>query len=333
MTKIRKLTDVWAKTTWEEQIAAIGAKPDTKESITAILEKLGILTKKIKGECVEKLPQTVEGRFPKGMNITYTKAFDLALIENPEMLPALYLKHLTEAFDFHRYPLTTYEGLIARGLRTFPSLLRDRDFAENVDRLIVAEGISRDQFKVINGPKQDVKDHTDVLLEFRNKCYRIWLYQFSERGVQNDIERVVGKRGKLPNGTHILCPLISMEAKEIEKLERRKNSFTRSYEKWLSRLSESKGNELQKAKERTEFWKEKLLKNNIALATISASPKEISVYNGWYFYSDKKVQAAFRRVVELSEGTTKPQDYEEVCRVLREPEKFFGEIRSFSKVG
>ena len=329
------MTDIWAQNTWEQELSKIKTESVIKIRMTKVLKKFGLLKNKVTGESVTKLPQTTEGQFPKGLDISYSKAFSLAYSENSENLPILYLKNLASNFDFENYSESQFEGLIARGLRTLPSLMRDRDFAENLKRLLRSEGYSSVQFKVKANPEEDITQHTDVLLDFRGQPYRIWLYQFSSRGLPHDIERVLGRRGELPKGIHVLCPLKATIAMEKEKLERRKLSFSRRLESKKTKIKKYLNKDCKGARQclqDAETLKKDISKNDVDLATInSCAEQEICDLNGWYFFADQKVKAVIKKIVELSEERIKPDAYVEVCKTLEGPEKYLGEIRLFSK--
>lgn len=289
----------------------------------------------ITGESVTKLPQTVEGQFPKGLDMSYSKAFAIAYSENAEKLPILFLKNLASNFDFDKYSETQFEGLIARGLRTFPSLLRDRDFGENLERLFHAEGVHNGQFKVKVDPEEDIPQHTDVLLEFQGRPYRIWLYQFSSRGLPHDIERVLGRRGELPQGIHILYPLKASIALAKERLERRKLSLNRRLESKKARLKTFANKACKGALDclqDSEILQRDIPMNEDELKKVSAlADQEICTLNAWYFFADQKVNAVLKSIVELSENKIKPDAYADVCKILVGPEKYLGEIRVISK--
>jgi hypothetical protein len=184
--QIRELTNVWAKSTWAEQLETINAYPELVKRLETVLKGMELYNEKIDGMSVLSLPRTAEGNFPKGMDISYTKAFDLAYRKDPEKLPLLYLLNMAQNFDFGTYSERQFEGLIARGLRTFPSLLRDRDFAESLNRLLT-NGVYKDFEVGGSAPEEDIGKHTDVLLKFHGRLFRIWLYQFSFAGLPHDI--------------------------------------------------------------------------------------------------------------------------------------------------
>lgn len=140
MATIRELTDIWAETIWEKQLAQTKASPAAKKNLRKALSKFSLLKQNVTGESVTNLPRTAEGQFLKGMSISYSKALDSAYSRSKKKLPITYLLKLTESFDFNNYSFEQFEGLLARGLRTFPSLLRDRDFAETMNSLLQAEG-------------------------------------------------------------------------------------------------------------------------------------------------------------------------------------------------
>ncbi len=325
---------MWAKTTWKGQFSAIAVEVDTGQKLFDILEKFNLAAKNITGESVTKLERTAEDSFPRGLNISYSKAFDNAYSEDPQRLPILFLRNLASEFDFESAPPGRFEGLMARGLRTFPSLLRDRDFGENLEKFLKTEDFSGAEFSVSVNPEEDIPQHTDVLLRLREQEYRIWLYQFTSRGLPHDIERVLGRRGKLPEGIHVLCPLKTDLALHKEKLERKLCRLTK-------RLA---GAKLRHAKYESKECKGALnclqtsLKTHDEIKQVRAtmgkvSPvvdNEICTINGWYFYSERKIKSILSRIVDVDSDETPVDSYSDVCRILTGPENYLGEIRFFS---
>ncbi len=331
--QIKELTDVWAQSTWAEQLEAINADPELAKRIKTVLKGLELLNEKIDGMSVLSLPRTAEGTFPKGMDISYAKAFDLAYQKNSKKLPLLYLLNMAQNFDFGTYSASQFEGLIARGLRTFPSLLRDRDFAESLNRLLT-EGAYK-EFEVGGAaPEEDIGKHTDVLLNFRGYLFRIWLYQFSFAGLPHDIERVLGRRGALPGGIHVLCPLKATIAMEKEKYEKRQVSYADRLCKKRERLrgfTKMTCDGAVQCQQDIHTLRQLIAKNDADLQKInSVAVQEIITLNQWYFFADQKVLSVIKRIVAISEGKVKADDYCDVCNILTGPEKYLGEIRLFT---
>ena len=240
---------------------------------------------------------------------------------------------MAENFDFKAYLPKQFEGLIARGLRTFPSLLRDRDFAESLVRLLNSNGYKG--FKVGGAtPKEDIGNHTDVLLEFRGKLFRIWLYQFSFAGLPHDIERVLGRRGELPSGIHVLCPLKTTVAMEKEKFENRQRNYANRLDKKKKKLrlfnNQACAGAVTCKKELLKLQKDIIQNDEDLKGTNILANKEILTLNSWYFFADQKVLSVIERIVAISDGKIKADDYGNVCDVLKGPENYLGEIRLFS---
>jgi hypothetical protein len=335
MARIRELTKTWAKSTWKEQLLETRTTANVNKKLLGVLGTLYLLDRKVTGESVTKLPRTAEGKFPKGLDISYSKAFALAYSENPKKLPILFLKILATKFDFNKYSDEKFTGLVARGLRTFPSLLRDRDFGENLESLFLAQGFSEDQFEVVVDPEEDIPQHTDVLLRLRGNKYRIWLFQFSFAGLPHDIERLLGRRGELPTGIHILCPLKANLALEEEQLTKRKSWLEKRLNSKKKRLNTYKNKKCKGALEclrSSELLLKDIRETETKLKEVSSlAEHEICSLEGWYFYSDSKVKSVFQKIIDISKDKKKPDSYLEVCKTLVGPEKYLGEIRSFEK--
>ena len=96
-------------------------------------------------------------------------------------------------------------GFLARGLRTFASLLREPDFESS---LLLALRQSDPSAISHADVDQDVYSHTDLFVTFNGKNYRVWHYQSSYRGINKLVKKLRGlHRGVLEKGLHILCPV------------------------------------------------------------------------------------------------------------------------------
>jgi len=332
MATIRELTDVWAETTWKKQLVEVKASSVAKSNLRKALARFGLLKQPITGESVTNLPRTEEGQFPKGLGISYTKAFDSAYSKNPKRLPIVYLLNLVESFDFKNYSEEQFRGLLARGLRTFPSLLRDRDFAENLNLLLQANGSAKKGWTAGVAPDEDVAQHTDVLLKYNGAVFRIWLYQFSFVGLPHDIERILGRRGELPPGNHILCPLDTNLARRLETLEKRVVRFKSRLKDKQAKFERFSNKKCKGALECVKGSEQ--LEKEIAAAEHEINNiqnKEIIIQNGWYFFAESKVASVLKIAHEVSDSKTKPDDYGIVCKTLLGPEEYLGKVQVFSK--
>lgn len=335
MTTIRELTDTWAGITWKMQLSTISAESKIIEKLTDVLEKFGLLEKYVTGQSVTKLEKTQEEQFLKGLNISYTKAFALAFSEDPQKLPILFLRNLALNFDFEKATPERFKGLVARGLRTFPSLMRDRDFGENLRRLLETEGFSETEFSVAVDPEEDIPHHTDVLFHFREKVYRIWLYQLTSRGIPHDVERVLGKRGELPEGIHVLCPLKTDLAAEKEKLEKRllrlKSRLTNTEERYRAFKKKGCKGALNCQQSMGQIIKDIEKTGSLLNEKSTQANAEVHTSNGWYFYSEDKIKTLIKQTIDVSSSRITPDPYSEVYSIFSAPEKYLSEVRFFSK--
>jgi hypothetical protein len=334
MTKTRVLTDSWARITWERQLAAIRGPSEINRRIRSVLRKFHLLNQNITGQSVTGLKRSAEEQFLKGINISYSKAFDEAS-GNSERLPCVYLRKLALNFDFKNASIEHFEGVMARGLRTFPSLLRERDFGENLQRFLKASGLSGKDFSITLNPKEDIEKHTDVLLRLQGLDYRIWLYQFTKAGLPHDMERVLGRRGELPAGLHVLCPLKTLIALEKEKLESRmiwlNDRLDRKESRYKGYTNKTCRGAVKCAQE-TRDLESAIQQAQGDLGKISVEADlEICTINGWYFYSERKVERLLKSIFAVSRKEAQPHSYSEVQRILIGPEKYLEDIRFFVK--
>lgn len=334
VTRTRALTDSWARTTWGEQLSTIRGSIEINSRIRSALRKSRLLNQNITGESVTGLKRSAEEQFLKGINISYSRAFNEASM-SPEKLPCLFLQTLALNFDFRRASKEHFEGVVARGLRTFPSLLRERDFGENLERFIKASDLPRKDFNITVKPEEDISRHTDVLLRLSGCDYRIWLYQFTKAGLPHDMERVLGRRGELPEGLHVLCPLKTVIALEKEKLEGRLAWLADRLERKKARYGRYTNKECKGAVECGQVSRDiesQIKQTQSKLEEVSnAADLEICTINGWYFYSEKKVERLLKAIYDVSLNKTQPDSYSDVSRILIGPEKYLGDIRFFLK--
>lgn len=323
---IRELCNQWAKKTYKQEVLLNKTlENDVREYVLNLFEALNIADVPMNGNSCEGLPKTDEQRIQ--LQRTYSDIFHTeSLKEN--FSPASYLIEVTKECMSSNISEPRTIGALARGLRTFTSLLREPDFAEQIKNILYSEDKN---VKASLNAKQDSSDHTDVLLTYKSQDYRIWLYQFSSRGLPHDIERLSGKRGKLPNGIHVICPLKTELAMDLttynKQLNTQKNKLLKTKED-LTLCSEN-------AKSKRKTLEERLLKTNEKVTELEAKinsisklvSEELDVIEGWFFYSHSHI----KRIVQYIKTTTNPQSYEDVYKMLTAPEKFVGTINIFNK--
>jgi len=316
----------WAQTTFDEQLNQIADSDNTEIISTTKIcfDNLKILNKHVDGYASEGLEKTSEGKNGKLKN--YTDIFHE--IEESDFTPARYLYQLVKEYIDAKADIKKLNGFIARGLRTLTSLMREPDFAERIQLKL----LSFDKDTVAKQcPKQDAGDHTDVLLNFKGKVFRIWLFQFSDNGLPHDIDRLTERRGVLPEGIHILCPLKTELADKYNKLRLKESTL-------IKRLT-SKQNEIAKCKERQVMAKEKLTskfndyqKGYVKLSDEMKAEKtlmeeELEIVAGWYFYSEKYLDNVCAKL-----NADEPFDiYKEVKDMLMKPREYLNSVRWFEK--
>ena len=323
---IRGLCNQWAENTYKQEVISNKTLTnDTREYVLHLFEALNIADIPMNGNSCEGLPKTDEQRIQ--LQRTYSDIFHTeSLKEN--FSPASYLIEVAKECMDSNIPEARTIGALARGLRTFTSLLREPDFAEQIKNILYVEDKN---VKASLNAKQDSSDHTDVLLTYKNQDYRIWLYQFSSRGLPHDIERLTGKRGKLPNGIHVICPLKTELAMDLTSLNRKlinqQNKLLKTKND-LEVCSENAKSKRKTLEERLEKTNETITKYKNEIDSISKIvSEELDVIDGWFFYSHSHI----KRIVQYLKSAKNPQKYEAVYAMLTAPEKFVGTINIFNK--
>ncbi len=326
MKNLREESDIWAKQLFEEQLNDIekfGEKDCFQEAKEAFI-RLNIYKKPVNGYACEGLPKTEENR--TGVSINYTDVFHNVCIH--EFTPTKYLFELVRIFLNSGAEKNKLDGFLARGLRTLTSLLREPDFAE---RILVYLKIFDTEAVTELCPKQDAVDHTDVLIRFKGEIYRVWLFQFSERGLPHDIERITGKRGELPDGFHVLCPLKTELALEYVKHLRKQEKISKRLELEAVKLEKCSLKALKRREaiiEKVETLKEIKKEVRIQLGQEKERmQEELDVVNGWFFYSNKYL----KKVAEALALNANYDLYENVREKFLWPEKYLRDVRFFKK--
>lgn len=325
----RDFCSCWASKTFEEAADDTFWKDrEIKSKLKEHLKKLKLLNEKVNGYAVRGLEKTHEG-MEKGPS--FTETFSEVSNETGDCNPIDYLFLLLKKSISMNIESDKITGILARGMRTFPSLLRDRDFASMMEQEIKREK-TFGKFEVVNNPMEDTKQHTDVLIILGGKKYRIWLFQYTRRGLPHDIERITGERGSLPEGIHILCPLKSEIAIEYEHIKFKIVSRETRLKKIDKTLKETKKG--SKKFEILESRRKNLIEELDELIKIEKNidtkiKDEVFVCEGWYFYSTEKINAVLNVIKDINDGNLVPETYEKVCEILNAPKKYLSEISSF----
>lgn len=169
-------------------------------------DKLG--DRMMDGYSVSKLPRipSAEKRIP----IIYSKIFN-DMMQGNYFSPAYFAYKIIQDcmnYDSIVGNINMVEGVVYRGLRTLASLMREQDLKLQLNEELPDAVID------IN-PKLDVADHTDLCLDFNGIRYNIWSYQTTSNALDNGANKLMGNRGEIPNGVHVLCLFDSSNKKEF----------------------------------------------------------------------------------------------------------------------
>lgn len=206
--EIRKLTDDWAVQSYEDGCKIIELSRVYEERIIKRLkhylyELRRFRYKNMDGNSVEDLPKDEAAEKYEGIRFTEV----VNEIKGDDFSPAKYMAQITKLCDDKKLTDEMTVALLARGLRAFPSFLREIDIEEQLNNVLTRRKMN---YKIIRNPEMDIVQHTDIMLRIEDRDYRIWLFQNSERGIYNTKQRLKGERGEIPNGIHILCPINPM---------------------------------------------------------------------------------------------------------------------------
>lgn len=175
------------------------------EYVVEILNIQKLSEKKMDGSSVTKIPRKNEEEMPLRFTDIFWNSADSFIS------PAYYVALIVdECIKKGELKIDNIAGIVGRGLRAFPSFLREIDLANKV-----SIRLSKD-YRIENNPELDIRDHTDILIKKDKGEYRVWSYQKSDRGLKNINDKFFGERGKIPDGHHVLCPININDEKDIE---------------------------------------------------------------------------------------------------------------------
>lgn len=204
--------DKWANYTYDRALYYIKyLSVEQKSTIADCMEKVGIKDKMMAGDSVEHL-KAHEGR----TMISFSEAFRKC-ISDGYLTPAMYFVHLCEQCDVEckRGNMTNEKKILelGRGLRSFPSFLRELDLAAKLDKAAKDKGIDMN-VEYNDDAETDMRDHFDITISHNGYKIYVWSYMSTNRGVTYTYKRFLGKRGKLSPGLHCLIPF---DMKQAEK--------------------------------------------------------------------------------------------------------------------
>lgn len=194
---IKKYMKTWSMLTYKQGIDncyALKKESDTYRVTVNVLKTQNLLEKKMDGRSVEAIPIKNEG----DAKIIFSDIF--WSIADGFISPASYVVSIVNECLKRKIDEVEISGIVGRGLRAFPSFLREMDLICKMAKYFPGATVH-------NNPTQDVNDHTDILIQHNGNDYRIWSYQNSKRGLENTSSRIKEQRGEIPKGIHVLCPI------------------------------------------------------------------------------------------------------------------------------
>lgn len=203
---IRNYMETWNKYTYSQGLNYCYNVKKNKQLFNLcknVMDMQQLSSKHMNGDSIEKLPIKDEGF----LNIIFSDLFYKEV--NNFITPVKYIADIVIDCQLHNITdVRKIAGIVGRGLRAFPSFVREMDLAYKLSILLPNADCRR------TNSEEDVNDHTDILILCNNEVYRVWSYQSSERGLDNTARRVLGYRGVLKSGKHILCPFSIKNDKE-----------------------------------------------------------------------------------------------------------------------
>lgn len=153
---------------------------------------------------------TKQVAWEKEETISYSKIFR-NLLDAKKLCPSNFALHvIKELYDWDKnhkvsHDQDFYIGTVARGCRSFASLMREQHLTEIVDEIMRAEAKKRGKkyFMRKTTVREDMKMKTDIIFFYDGNWYRIWSYQTSKPGIECTSARVAKARGK---GFNIMIP-------------------------------------------------------------------------------------------------------------------------------
>ena len=336
MNNIKNAVKKWGEITFLDGLNMAQSNIDTKifEFAKKLLinNKLNLSKEKMTGWSFEGLPKTEENSTFK---VRFSDVFH-EVIHEPNFNPSLYICGLLKGLVNLGHDLDNLDndkviGFVARGLRSFTSFIREPALANQLEDLFTAHNIpaSFDQ-----SAEQDAKDHTDILINTNGKIYRLWIYQLSSRGLPHDIDRVLGRRGALLSGIHVMCPLISEGVSPLSALRVRINKRKEKIIALKVKIENTKILSTKSSSTKLIKLEERESKLNIEIKNLihkydeieSENKQMVDVINGFYFYPDSYASNLFNNIISGCGIIT----YDEIQRVLTEPEKLLSRNTIFA---
>ena len=215
----RELAEKWAKNTFNE---AEKSFPDLSPRAKEVLKELDLYGKIVNGNSVEGLGRHVKAELHISPRFfTLTRIFH-SLLGDGIPHPIQFISKICNNYSDYLVERPEYAdmvpawGICARGMRTVASFYREQDFKERIGSSIDANIGS---YELVQDPEEDTRGHADLIVKVKGLEFRIWLFQLTERGIVNTTDRLLGNRGELRKGIHIICGHDTTNESQTETIE------------------------------------------------------------------------------------------------------------------
>jgi len=339
---IEKILTEWTQESdFESALEKINYDEKTKEILRNTQFFNDISERKINGKSVEKLKNINEGR---NIKVNMSKIFHKCANNSLNNLPILYLLEITKAIiNNHKDDWDEkLSGILGRAYRSFPSFLRDFDAKKKLENFFKGIRLVDIEFIIEQSSSIDAKKHADILVHAKLKqnkeiIFYIWLFQFSYRSIINIEERLLGNRGDLQNGVHILAPLNSEFYNKYSKLIRKlETAMKRLLNKVQiienKKITEKKRKEIEN---KIDEYNKKIeeIKNQIEdfILKNAESYKKITIIHDWLLYSEDYIKEIGEDIVNISFNQPKLLKYEKLKDIIEKPRKILSDKYIFLK--
>ena len=328
MIDIDNQTDIWSQTKYKDiKLDLKIVKAKYFDLVWSSFMEMGIYDKFMDGNSIESLPRNNDSENMNGPK--FSNAFH-ELNNKNQISPGLYLAYILNQFMDDGYKKDLLTGYLSRGLRSFASFMREPDLAYKLKTELEKD----DKSVVVNmDPKQDIKKHVDIVINFKEHTFNLWSYQASKRGLPNTLDRLSGNRGEVCDGINILCPLRTEDAKNLVK---KKTSIFKKRERIKGWSEERNQNPINSRLIRLN----ELIEKNSAKATemidelndlYNLLSKEIIIKNGWFLHAPGYITSVKEIMDKCLNNEENFMKYKDLQNIILGPENFVKNINLFTK--
>ncbi|MDO4442257.1 MAG: hypothetical protein Q4B69_00050 [Slackia sp.] len=207
----------WVQRTYAEELEHFQSprlNPQLDKALSEVIVELGLADKKMDGASVRGIPVKTEGK----TYVSFAAAFDCCA--RSYLSPVSYISAILEACLYQKVDRCHFAEQAGRGLRAFPSFIREFDLRQGLIEEFTRRGIA---VIVESGVRLDIEEHTDVKLTLfdedgcEGRAYRLWSYLPTNRGTYNLLQKLLGRRagGDVASGVHVLCPFPFFGKKDV----------------------------------------------------------------------------------------------------------------------